>query len=986
MFAILASQFNPDTDDFGTCLKCDDTLQVLGYKDMVKAISRLNNKDIYAPIRKEIPKAHLRNLLQQRREMVPSLSESVREIELAYIATLGAKSKKIVTPQPHARKPKKKSKKSKKKVVLPQLRTYDILKDGTDVAAFYYDCEMDPAWALKPPDVLENPCGPGQLYRGLVMSHRITEKQDLMYVCKFETPLQHSHEFTETYTAKMVCSFSCAKEDRGWRVARADVVSGIAVGMCITRWFSLKELPGLAEDGTLVGDYVDGIVIDTGKKAKNTTYKCSFDAPASFEQWYSETETRHFVDKHNERYGHSTVRVTPTSHDKGLITLSKGASQLQALSEACAVSSRLSLRPTKSAFFVPETQGGGDDEGHMETASPEKSSASSTSSTKDERPPASPASSRKEKTPPASPQTEKEKEKEQNQTASPASSLKEREQEKTPPEVKQQEESKADERSKPEEGRNAADGSNAEEESKVDEARKAAEGSKASEGSMPEEGRNAADGNNAEEGSKADEARKAAEGSKGSEGSIPEERSVAEEGSKGADGIIAEGSIPLERSVAVDGTKGDEGSKADEESKGEDVSRAAETSKAFDTPASKSIATERPAKKRKSFKLKKKATTTAVNEGFGAAEGSKGEEGSKAEEMSKAAEGCNSSEESKAEVVSNAAEGDNPDEDSKAEEGNIVVKGNVRPKSKRKRSKLRKNKRLDAAARQKSQRSRKKPKMQSRVQIQDESNADTTALGNEEDESSTQTDTDGYNDESEAIAPDGDIMSMGNKLWDQLVSVTKGFKTPNEQQRPLRGFAKSVESLHRLRKEIKVDEGRKAAEGSKASEGSKPQEGRNAADASKPEESVELKKRSKRGVGTRLSVNDRGDLVQESSSARGHASDIDQSNEGQRYDEWEREVSGSDVEHTGDDNMEPCDAESSDYYMWNGQWYKWEERTWDEEWQKEPSHKRRNPAAVNTRVRNWMLAMRRNMKPEVKAAALQPFTITRDRMHEVKSM
>jgi hypothetical protein len=83
VFAILASPFNPDTDDFGTCLKWDDTFQVLGYKDMVKAISRLNNKDIYAPIRKEIPKAHLRNLLQQRRDMVPSLSESVREMELA---------------------------------------------------------------------------------------------------------------------------------------------------------------------------------------------------------------------------------------------------------------------------------------------------------------------------------------------------------------------------------------------------------------------------------------------------------------------------------------------------------------------------------------------------------------------------------------------------------------------------------------------------------------------------------------------------------------------------------------------------------------------------------------------------------------------------------------------------------------------------------------------------------------------------------------
>ena len=123
-------------------------------------------------------------------------------------------------------------------------------------------------------------------------------------------------------------------------------------------------------------------------------------------------------------------------------------------------------------------------------------------------------------------------------------------------------------------------------------------------------------------------------------------------------------------------------------------------------------------------------------------------------------------------------------------------------------------------------------------------------------------------------------MSMGNRLWDQLVNVSKGFKTRNHYV---------------------------------------------------PEGQSERKEPSKRRVGTTLSVDDRGNLQTVRSSARGRASDIHQSNEGESYadmgketkgtnsDESERDGGGSDWVKTGDNNMEPCDAESSEYYMWNGE-------------------------------------------------------------------
>ena len=294
-YAILASPFNPETDYFGTCLNCDDILQVVGYEAMMKALSRINNKDIYNSIRQNIPKAQLRDLLHARRQLVdPSLTEIIQEMEQAYMFSLEAKArsiKKKMKPEGVAqqKKVKRKTKKThKKKVAVAEPPTDDIIKDGSDVAAFYYDCEMNPGWAQNEPAVLENPCGPGKLYRGVVLSHRFTNKKDIMYMCKLETPLEHCNEFTATYTHKMMCSFVCAKEAEGWTVSpktAQEVGTALVVGTCISRWFSLKELPGLAEDGALVGDFVDGIVVDTGKNGNKNTFKCSFDAPASIEQW-----------------------------------------------------------------------------------------------------------------------------------------------------------------------------------------------------------------------------------------------------------------------------------------------------------------------------------------------------------------------------------------------------------------------------------------------------------------------------------------------------------------------------------------------------------------------------------------------------------------------------------------------------------------------------------------------------------------------------
>ena len=94
---------------------------------------------------------------------------------------------------------------------------------------------------------------------------------------------------------------------------------------------------------------------------------------------------------------------------------------------------------------------------------------------------------------------------------------------------------------------------------------------------------------------------------------------------------------------------------------------------------------------------------------------------------------------------------------------------------------------------------------------------------------------------------------------------------------------------------------------------------------------------------------------------------------------------GSTYNESSTDDPQTQKYNPADYYEWEGQWYKWDDEEWGQEWLTKKSPKPNKKEPVNTRVRNWMLAMRRNMKPEVKQAALRPFTITRERLHEVRS-
>jgi hypothetical protein len=81
---------------------------------------------------------------------------------------------------------------------------------------------------------------------------------------------------------------------------------------------------------------------------------------------------------------------------------------------------------------------------------------------------------------------------------------------------------------------------------------------------------------------------------------------------------------------------------------------------------------------------------------------------------------------------------------------------------------------------------------------------------------------------------------------------------------------------------------------------------------------------------------------------------------------------------------------NEEYYQWKGEWYRWDnynEKTWtgatDQRVTKEHVPKEQKQHRLNTRLRNWIVAMRRNMKADATAAALAPFSITRDKMDQV---
>ncbi len=76
-YAILARAYDADFDTCCTCMKSDGTLHVYGYKEIDKAISRLNNKDAYCTLKQGIPKWSLVNMLKARKNEQPPLRDVI---------------------------------------------------------------------------------------------------------------------------------------------------------------------------------------------------------------------------------------------------------------------------------------------------------------------------------------------------------------------------------------------------------------------------------------------------------------------------------------------------------------------------------------------------------------------------------------------------------------------------------------------------------------------------------------------------------------------------------------------------------------------------------------------------------------------------------------------------------------------------------------------------------------------------------------------
>ena len=349
-YGILARTYDPTLDTCCTCMNLKGTLQVYGYKEIDKAIGRLKTKNEYCELKRNAPIRALDNVLLMRLSKSPPLKEVVAEAETLYYEGLELKQRlkkdtrtlKAVTA---VKAPKKKTKPRARKGAKKTKRNMVAIEMGTDVAAWYYDSEMVGSYNEKQ-EILRAPSndctGPGRWYRGTVVGEMWTKQNLLVYHCAFDTPLQHKHWLTEAYTAKVVTSFNSMRELEGWDFtprAPQDDEGAIVVGANICRWFPKSELikdPSYGDN--LMGAYIEGIVVDSNKINSVVTYKCSFDAPASSEAWFSEEDTNTFISKYKEQSDATTTERNTRGND--LSNLCKGAHQRAAVAEACGVVGR----------------------------------------------------------------------------------------------------------------------------------------------------------------------------------------------------------------------------------------------------------------------------------------------------------------------------------------------------------------------------------------------------------------------------------------------------------------------------------------------------------------------------------------------------------------------------------------------------------------------------------------------------------------------
>ena len=365
MYGILARRYDPDFDSCCTVMLRDGTLVTYGFKEVDKALRRLNNKDAYCSLKKNLPRIELMTMLKERKNQEPDLRPLIADMEQLYNANLEkaaiAKQKeqeqaailKQTEPKlnPKPQKLRKKTKAAtKRKAPAVRKRSNKQIPVDTDIAGYYYDMEMQPNHEKHVHELPLVGNGPGKWYRGKIKGERWTDTNEVNYECHFDTPLNHVHWYNQAYAEKAVNCFQDIKVKHGWLSdgdTEPPVHNKVVVGDFVTRWFPQHELPSNFElsDG-LRGAYVDAIVLEVVPIKGKNTYKCSFDAPLSLDFTYVEAE----IELLRKRYLDRKPPKDPM-HWNGVgdrlvqKTLCKGATQRSTVFESCAVVSRPLSKP-----------------------------------------------------------------------------------------------------------------------------------------------------------------------------------------------------------------------------------------------------------------------------------------------------------------------------------------------------------------------------------------------------------------------------------------------------------------------------------------------------------------------------------------------------------------------------------------------------------------------------------------------------------------
>jgi hypothetical protein len=295
----------------------NNCLRTYGYKDIDLAIKRLNNKNDYCPLKKNIPIVELQELLKVRLlTMSPSLHDVVVEMELKFrkevADTAAAKQLLLLAQEKSCDASVDKDKATMATKPKGKRRGKIIYKDGTDLAAYYFDWEMDLSDLDNEGERTYDDNDPGCWYRGHIVGPRWTSQNKLVYECKFDTPRQHLHEFTSGNVTKLIKSFEENKHDCGWTTqSTLPHVINLQRDMSVRRFFERHELPKNhnPEDG-LLGAYVNGTISEIRELNSSFEYKIFYEAPISSEMWSNLDVTRCYRATYTLT---ATYRIVPPS-------------------------------------------------------------------------------------------------------------------------------------------------------------------------------------------------------------------------------------------------------------------------------------------------------------------------------------------------------------------------------------------------------------------------------------------------------------------------------------------------------------------------------------------------------------------------------------------------------------------------------------------------------------------------------------------------